>query len=254
MDDLGGPTTFNHYPSAGRTRWTRRFSGPSRSPRTSAARATAWSSPGRAHQGQGWHPHAVHHVIDIAPTILEAVGVQSPSMLNGVPQKPIEGVSMVYTFDDAEGAVRASHAIFRDVRQPRPLQRRLGRLHHAARAPVGRRARHRRTSTITNGNCTTSTKDFSEANNLAAKEPKKLRELQELFWVEAAKYNVLPLDNSKIERFDVSIRPSLTAAAPSSPTTPEWCASPKAARRTSRTSRSRSRRKWKFPKAARRAC
>ena len=54
------------------------------------------------------------------------------------------------------------------------------------------------------------TKDFSEANDLAAKEPKKLRELQELFWIEAAKYNVLPLDNSKIERMDVANRPSLT--------------------------------------------
>jgi hypothetical protein len=52
--------------------------------------------------------------------------------------------------------------------------------------------------------------DFSEANDLAAKEPKKLRELQNLFWAEASKYNVLPIDNSKIERFDVSLRPSLT--------------------------------------------
>jgi hypothetical protein len=54
------------------------------------------------------------------------------------------------------------------------------------------------------------TKDFSEANDLAAKEPKKLRELQELFWIEAAKNNVLPLDNSKIERMNVDNRPSLT--------------------------------------------
>ena len=54
------------------------------------------------------------------------------------------------------------------------------------------------------------TKDFSQANDLAAKEPKKLKELQELFWIEAAKYNVLPLDNSKIERMDVANRPSLT--------------------------------------------
>jgi hypothetical protein len=52
--------------------------------------------------------------------------------------------------------------------------------------------------------------DFSEASDLAAKEPKKLRDLQDLFWVEAAKYNVLPIDNSKSERFDVSLRPSLT--------------------------------------------
>src|SRR5207253_3714837 len=53
-------------------------------------------------------------------------------------------------------------------------------------------------------------KDFSQAENLAAKEPKKLRELQEMFWIEAAKSNVLPLDNSKVERADVSNRPSLT--------------------------------------------
>ena len=52
--------------------------------------------------------------------------------------------------------------------------------------------------------------DFSEANDLAAKEPEKLRELQDLFWAEAAKYDVLPLDNSKVERVDVSFRPSLT--------------------------------------------
>jgi arylsulfatase len=52
--------------------------------------------------------------------------------------------------------------------------------------------------------------DYSEANDLAAKEPRKLRELQDLFWAEAGKYNVLPIDNSKVERFDVSLRPSLT--------------------------------------------
>ena len=56
------------------------------------------------------------------------------------------------------------------------------------------------------------TKDFSEANNMAAKDPKRLRELQELFWIEAAKYQVLPLDNSKLERMNVDNRPSLTRA------------------------------------------
>jgi arylsulfatase len=52
--------------------------------------------------------------------------------------------------------------------------------------------------------------DFSQASDLAAKQPAKLKELQELFWTEAEKYNVLPIDNSKLERFDVSLRPSLT--------------------------------------------
>ena len=53
--------------------------------------------------------------------------------------------------------------------------------------------------------------DFSQAVNLADKEPAKLRELQDLFWIEAAKYNVLPIDNSRVERMDVSLRPSPTA-------------------------------------------
>jgi hypothetical protein len=53
-------------------------------------------------------------------------------------------------------------------------------------------------------------RDFSESNDLAAQEPQKLRELQDLFWIEAAKYNVLPTDNSERERFDVRLRPSLT--------------------------------------------
>ena len=147
-------------------------------------------------------------VIDIYPTILEAVGVQSPSMLNGVPQKPVEGVSMVYTFDDAKAASRhrtqyfemfGNRAIYNDgwvaATTPPVLPWEFGQepdvndykweLYNVAN-------------------------DFSEANDLAAKEPKKLRELQDLFWAEAAKYSVLPLDNSKINRFDVNLRPSLT--------------------------------------------
>jgi len=52
--------------------------------------------------------------------------------------------------------------------------------------------------------------DFSEANNLAAKDPAKLKELQDLFWKEAEKYNVLPIENGRVTRFDVNIRPSLT--------------------------------------------
>ena len=77
----------------------------------------------RPHQGQGWGVRAqFHHVIDIAPTVLEAVGVQMPAMPVGVPQKPIEGVSMVYSFDDPEGAPtrarnisrRSNRAIYND--------------------------------------------------------------------------------------------------------------------------------------------
>jgi hypothetical protein len=136
------------------------------------------------------------------------VGVPMPAVLNGVPQKPIEGVSMVYSFDNAQAPsthrtqyfeMFANRAIYSDgwmAATTPPL----------APWAVGK--------TIDVDDYKWElydvSKDFSQANDLAAKEPKKLRELQELFWVEAAKYNVLPLDNSKIERMNVDNRPSLT--------------------------------------------
>ncbi len=148
-------------------------------------------------------------VIDIYPTILEAVGIQSPSMLNGVPQKSVEGVSMVYTFDDPKASSKhrtqyfemlGNRAIYNDgwvaaTTPPIPPWVVGGQVPNV---------NDYKWELYNVGN------DFSEANDLAAKEPKKLRELQDLFWVEAAKHNVLPLDNSKVERFDVSLRPSLT--------------------------------------------
>jgi len=73
-----------------------RSSGPSRLPLTSAVLGTAWSYfLATRIKGQGWHPHAVHHVMTSAPTSSKRPGVQMPAVLNGVPQKPIEGVSMV---------------------------------------------------------------------------------------------------------------------------------------------------------------
>jgi arylsulfatase len=147
-------------------------------------------------------------VIDIAPTIFEAVGVSAPKSINGVPQKPIEGVSMVYTFDDPKAATRhttqyfemlANRGIYHDgwvaattppiapweMSKPIDVNTYKWELYHVA-------------------------DDFSEAVNLADKEPAKLKELQDLFMEEARKYNVLPIDNSKVERMDVSLRPSLT--------------------------------------------
>jgi arylsulfatase len=149
-----------------------------------------------------------HHVIDIAPTILEAAGLQMPAVLNGVPQKPIEGVSMVYSFDDAKAAsthrtqyfeMFANRAIYNDgwvAATTPPLAP------WAVGKTIGVDDYKWELYDVS--------KDFSEANDLAAKEPKKLRELQELFWIEAARNNVLPLDNSKIERMNIDNRPSLT--------------------------------------------
>ncbi|MCC6197933.1 MAG: arylsulfatase, partial [Burkholderiales bacterium] len=210
VDELGGPTTYNHFPvgwahaTNSPLQWTKQiasyFGG------TRNGLVVSW--PARI-KDQGGIRTQFHHVIDIAPTILEAVGVPAPAMLNGVPQTPIEGTSMVYTFDDAKAPSRhrtqyfemlGNRALYSDGwiastvppvapwivggRKPDVLDYQW-ELYHVAR-------------------------DWSQADNLAGKEPAKLKELQELFWIEAAKYNVLPLDNSTIERFDVRIRPSLT--------------------------------------------
>jgi hypothetical protein len=209
MDELGGPTTFNHYPIGWAHamdtpfQWTKQIA--SHFGGTRNGMVMSW--PARI-KDKGGIRTQFHHVIDIAPTILEAAGLQMPAVLNGVPQKPIEGVSMVYSFDDAKAPsthrtqyfeMFANRAIYNDgwvAATTPPL----------APWAVGK--------TIDVDDYKWElydvSKDFSEANDLAAQEPKKLHELQELFWIEAAKNEVLPLDNSKIERMNVDNRPSLT--------------------------------------------
>ncbi len=210
MDELGGPMTYNHYPIGWAHamdtpfQWTKQVA--SHFGGTRNGLVISW--PTRI-KDKGGIRTQFHHVIDIAPTILEACGVQAPAVLNGVPQKPIEGVSMVYSFDDAKAPSKrrtqyfemfANRAIYSDgwvatTTPPVTPWDLFGKvpdvddyqweLYHVA-------------------------EDFSQAVNLADKEPVKLRALQDLFWVEAAKYNVIPIDNSRAERFDISTRPSLT--------------------------------------------
>ena len=147
-------------------------------------------------------------MIDIAPTILEVVGISEPAMVNGVPQTPIEGVSMAYTFDKSQ----------REAPSRRYTQY-FEMFGHRALYHDGWIAccRHGRLPWVNIGSADFSedtwelyhiAEDFSEAVDLADAHPEKLRELQDLFMAEAAKYNVLPLDDRFIERADVSLRPS----------------------------------------------
>jgi Sulfatase len=155
-----------------------------------------------------------HHMIDIVPTILEATSIPAPVMVNGIAQKPIEGVSMAYTFDKANAnapsprttqyfEMFANRAIYHDgwiaaTTPPAPPW-----LLGTAKLPED----------VLNGykwELYNITEDYSEFNDLAAKMPDKLRELQELFIVEATKYNVFPLDNSVLLRI-IAPRPSATA-------------------------------------------
>ena len=208
-DELGGPDAYPHMPPAGRLRATRRSPGPSRSRRTTAARATAWSSPGpEASRPRDEVRSQFHHVIDVAPTMLEAAGLPEPKMVNGTPQEPIEGVSMLYTFDDPKPKDRHTTQYF-EIFGNRAIYHDgwfAGTIH---RAPWERpRARFCRT---TSGNCTTPRTDFSLATTLAAKNPAKLKEMQELFLQEAIKNHVLPIDDRGIERLNAGLagRPDL---------------------------------------------
>ena len=154
-----------------------------------------------------------HHVIDIVPTILEATGIKAPEVVNGIKQKPIEGVSMAYTFDQANATAPSkrdtqyfemvgNRAIYHNgwiaatTPPAPPWQLGTGKL------PDVDTGYHWELYNIA--------EDYSEYNDLAASNPAKLAELQKLFLVEAAKYNVFPMDNSGFSRL-LTARPSAIA-------------------------------------------
>jgi arylsulfatase len=153
-----------------------------------------------------------HHIIDIVPTILEATGIQAPATVNGIAQRPIEGVSMAYTFDKANASAPSK----RDTQYFEMFANRA--IYHngwiAATTPP---APPWDLGTVKLPDINdykwelyNITEDYSEYNDLAAKNPDKLKELQALFLSEAAKYNVLPIDNSILPRI-ITPRPSATA-------------------------------------------
>src|SRR5438067_1198920 len=152
-----------------------------------------------------------HHIIDIVPTLLEATGIKAPELVNGIPQKPIEGVSMAYTFDKANADAPSKHetqyfemvgnrAIYHDgwvaATTPPVAPWMLG----ATMPALG--DYHWELYNIA--------KDYSENNDLAAQQPDKLKEMQALFLTEAGKYQVFPLDNSGFVRV-LAPKPSATA-------------------------------------------
>jgi arylsulfatase len=202
MDELGSPTVFNHYPYgwawAGNTpfqRWKR-----------------------EVHEGGVADPFIVHwpaglkakgeirgqytHAVDVAPTVLELLDLEPPEQIRGVTQSPIEGVSFAHTLSDPDAPSKHEtqyyemlgnralyykgwkavtyHGtlgiIYDGVTDPmKPFDEDTWELYHVA-------------------------EDFSESRDLAAEYPQKLRELQDIWWVEAARYNVLPLDARSMGR------------------------------------------------------
>ena len=209
-DDIGTWKAYNHYPVGWANamctpfQWTKQIA--SHYGGTRNGMVISWPK-GIAAKNElrtQWH-----HCIDIVPTIYDIVGLEQPTSVNGVAQKPIEGVSMKYTFADAKAPGTRSSQYFEMLGNQ-------GIYHDgwtACTTPIVPPW----SPAATEADVITGYKwelyaptDFSQAENLAAKMPEKLLEMRLHFYTEAARYNVLPLDNSKTSRLDPAIRPSLT--------------------------------------------
>jgi arylsulfatase len=153
------------------------------------------------------------HVIDIAPTILEATGISQPDAINGIKQIPMEGTSMMYTWDNANAAAPTRHTTqYFEMLGNRAI---YNNGWVAATTPVTLpwELSSKTPPDVINGynwELYNVQDDPTEYDDLATKMPGKLKEMQDLFYAEAKKYNVLPLDNSTLARF-ITPRPSLTA-------------------------------------------
>jgi arylsulfatase A-like enzyme len=210
MGDIGGPKYFNHFPSA----WAHAMNTPFQ-----------WTKQIASHLGGTRNPLVISwpaklkdkggvrsqflHAIDVVPTLYEAIGITPPQMLNGTPQKPIEGISFAYSFNDAKANPRRTTQYFE-------MAGRRGIYHDgwmaSATYDVPWNPIHEKYDLdkvkweLYNLN-----EDFSQANDLAQQNPQKVRELEDLWWAEAARYNVLPLDWRAVERLNGELqgRPSL---------------------------------------------
>jgi len=209
LDEWGGPSSYPHMHAG----WAVATNTPFQWTKQVASHYGGTRNPLVVHwpdgiESKGEIRSQWHHVTDIAPTVMEAAGLPFPTSVSGTIQKPFEGESLIYSFDAADAADRhttqyfemfGNRAIYHDGwvaatkhRTPwanaadGPLDEDKWELYHVA-------------------------EDFSQSNDLAASNPAKLAEMQDLFIEEAIKYDVLPLDDRTFERFNASIagRPDL---------------------------------------------
>jgi arylsulfatase len=211
MDEFGSPSSYNHYAVG----WAWAMSTPFQ-----------WTKQVASHWGGTRNAAIVHwpreieehgglrsqfsHVIDVAPTILEAAGLPEPTMVNGVLQSPMEGTSMRYTFDDADAQER------HDVQYFEMFANRG--LYYRGWSAV---TKHRTPWVMVGGGLPAfdddvwelydGASDYSQARDLAAERPDMLAKLQRLWLIEATKYQVLPMDDRGAERFQPALagRPTL---------------------------------------------
>lgn len=211
LDELGGPKSFNHYPVG----WAHAMNSPYQWTKQVASHwggtrngcAVSWPN---GMEARDEIRNQFHHVIDIVPTILESAGLPEPYMVNGIAQKPIEGVSMAYSFDDAEAEGRHETQYF-EMFGNRGIYHQGWTAVTKHRTPWALGQVQLPKFSEDDWELYNTNDDWSQAKDLSKDMPEKLRELQELFLVEAAKYNVFPLDDRTAERFNAAIagRPDL---------------------------------------------
>ncbi|WP_137844551.1 arylsulfatase [Microbacterium sp. 2FI] len=211
MAELGSPTSYNHYAVGWAWamdtpfQWTKQVA--SHWGGTRNGTIVHWP---RGVEERGGLRSQFTHVIDVAPTILEAAGLPEPTMVNGVQQSPMEGRSMLYTFNDS--AAPETHDLqYFEMFGNRGVYFRGWSAVTKHRTPwllieKGLRALDDDVWELYDGST-----DFSQARDLAAQHPERLHELQRLWLIEAVKYNVLPIDDRTGERLnpDLAGRPTL---------------------------------------------
>jgi arylsulfatase len=210
IDKFGSPEAYNHYAVG----WAHAMDTPYQ-----------WTKQVASHWGGTRNGTVVHwpkgikakgeirsqfcHVIDLAATVLEVAGLPEPTIVNSVQQAPLEGVSMAYSFDDAKATERHDLQYF-EMFCNRGI-------YHKGWSAVTRHS----TPWVMAAKLPAfdddvwelydGSKDWTQAHDLAKEMPEKLRELQRLWLIEATKYNVLPIDDRRVERFnpDLAGRPQL---------------------------------------------
>jgi len=209
IDDWGSPNTFPHFSigwaHAGNTpfQWTKQVA--SHFGGTRNGMVAHWPE---GIKSKNEIRSQFHHVIDIAPTVLEVCKLPEPKMVNGIEQYPMDGVSMKYTFDNATA---------KDTRTTQYFEMFGNRaIYHEGWVAATRHSIPWLMVALPKVSedvweLYNVDEDFSQSNNLASQNPEKLKELQDLFMKEAEKNHVLPIDDRRSERFDPSIagRPDL---------------------------------------------
>lgn len=199
LDTLGDPTTYPIYPVGWALAmntpypWTKQIA--SHLGGTRDGMVVRW---GNGIAARGEIRHQWHHVIDVLPTILEATGLPEPVSVDGTPQQPIEGTSLRYTFDDAGAADRRTTQYFEMIGNRGVYHEGwLAGTRHGVPWEMVDASRPFEDDVWELYDLET---DWSQARDLAAQHPERLRALRARFEVEAAKYKVLPLDDRVTER------------------------------------------------------